>query len=117
MSPNILPSSAISASAGGSMTKRALPIAAIVCLVIWAAIWVFFLSMRFSTFDVRRLPGAGMLMLGSLIIALLAPFVAAALSGAALIRAPRAPLTFLVFGCALAVLFGQAAVFLASRWM
>jgi hypothetical protein len=76
-----------------------------------------FLSMRFSSFDIRIIPGIGMIMLASLGIALLAPIVAIGLAGVALILQPRVPLNWLTLGCAIAAFFGQAALFLITRWL
>lgn len=91
--------------------------ASISCLAIWAAIWVLFLLIRLSPFDIRGIPGVGMVTLIALIVALVAPIAAAGLAGAALFRQPRAPLTFLTFGFALAAFLGQLALFLISSWM
>ena len=99
------------------MTKISLRSTSIACLVIWLAIWVLFLLMRFSPFNFTTIPGAGIILLSTLAIALLAPIVAAGLAAAALIRQPRLPLNWLVLGCAFAALFGQALLFLITRWM
>ena len=48
-----------------------LRVAAICCLAAWAAIWLLFLSMRFSSFDIRVIPGIGPLILGCGVAALL----------------------------------------------
>jgi hypothetical protein len=97
--------------------KASLRTASIVCLAIWAAVWLMFLSMRFSSFDIRIIPGIGMIMLASLGIALLAPIVAIGLAGVALILQPRVPLNWLTLGCAIAAFFGQALLFLITRWL
>jgi hypothetical protein len=73
--------------------------------------------MSLSPFEFRDIPGIGKVMLVALVVALLAPVAATGLAGAALVRRPRAPLTLLTFGCALAALLGQLALFLMSRWM
>ena len=99
------------------MAKASLRTASIYCLVLWAAIWLLFLTLRFSSFDIRVIPGIGPVMLVALVVALVAPIVAAGLAGAALIRQPRAPLTWMTFGCALAVLVGQMVLFLVTRWV
>jgi membrane protein DedA with SNARE-associated domain len=80
------------------------------------SIWLLFLSLRFSSLDIRRMQGIGSVMLIALAVALLAPVVATGLAGAALVRQPRAPLNLLVFGCAIAALVGQMFLFLISRW-
>jgi len=100
-----------------TMAKLSLRTASIACLAIWGAIWLVFLSLRFSTFDIRSIPGAGFIMLTALVVALLAPVVATGLAGIALVRQPRAPLNFLVFGCAIAALVGQGLLFLISKWL
>jgi len=91
--------------------------ASISCLAIWVAIWLLFLLMRLSPFDIRDIPGVGVVMLIALVVALAAPIAATGFAGAALFRQPRAPLTLLTFGCALAALLGQLAFFLISTWM
>ena len=99
------------------MVKASLRTASISCLAIWAAVWLVFLLMRFSPFDIRTIPGIGMVMLVAFGVALLAPIVATGLAGAALIRQPRVPLDWLTLGCAIAVLFGQGLLFLITRWL
>jgi len=99
------------------MPKVSLRIASVSCLAIWAAIWLLFLLMRLSSFDIRNIPGIGMVMLTALAVALVSPIVATGLAGAALVREPRAPLNLLTFGCAIAALLGQFFLFLISRWM
>ena len=91
--------------------------ASIACLAIWAAIWLLFMLIRFSSFDIRVVPGIGMIMLTAFAVALVAPIVATALAGAALIRQPRVPLNLLIFGCAIAALLGQFLIFTISRWL
>jgi hypothetical protein len=81
------------------------------------AIWLLFLLMRLLPFDIRDIPGVGVVMLIALVVALAAPIAATGFAGAALFRQPRAPLTLLTFGCALAALLGQLAFFLISTWM
>jgi len=87
------------------------------CLAIWGAVWLLFLVMRFSPLDIRSIPGIGGLLLVALGVALVAPVVATGLAGVALLRQPRAPLNWLALGCAIAALFGQGLLFLATRWM
>jgi hypothetical protein len=99
------------------MTRVSLRAASISCLAIWVAIWLLFLLIRFSTLDIRVIPGIGGIMLSALAVALLAPIVALALAAAALIRQPRVPLNWLSFGGAVAAFFGQAAAFLSTRWL
>jgi hypothetical protein len=99
------------------MAKSALRTASVICLVMWVAIWLLFLSMRLSTFDVRRIPGIGPVMLVVFAAALLAPILATGLAVAALVRQPRVQLNWVTFGCAIAALFGQGILFLVSRWM
>ncbi len=99
------------------MTKTSLRTASISLLTIWVAVWLLFLLMRLSPLDIRGIPGIGTIMLIALALALLAPIVAAGLAGAALLRQPRAPLAWLVLGCAIAAFFAQGFLFLVSRWL
>jgi hypothetical protein len=99
------------------MLKASLRTASIYCLMLWLAIWLLFLLMRFSPLDIRGIPGIGMIMLVAVAVALVAPIVATVLAGAALFREPRAPQNLLIFGCAIAALIGQACLFLISRWL
>jgi hypothetical protein len=99
------------------MAWASLRTASIYCLALWAAIWLLFLLMRLSWFDIRSIPGIGVIMLIALAIAFVAPIVATVLAGVALVRQPRAPLNLLIFGCAIAALVGQALLFLISRWL
>jgi len=73
--------------------------------------------MRLSPLDIRNLPGIGSFMLIALTAAVFAPFAAAGLAAAALVRDFRVPLNWLIFGCAIAALFGQVLLFLSSRWL
>jgi hypothetical protein len=73
--------------------------------------------MRFSSFDIRIIPGIGMFMLVALGVALLTPILAAVLAVLALVRQPRVPLNWLTLGCAIAALFGQALLFAITRWL
>jgi hypothetical protein len=91
--------------------------ASIACLGIWLAIWLIFLLIRLSPFDIRGFPGIGIVMLTAFAVAVTAPIVAAGLAAAALIRQPRAPLNLLTLGCAIAAFVGQALLFLISRWL
>jgi len=99
------------------MAKVWLRTASISCLAIWVGIWLFFLLMRLSPLDIRNIPGAGIVMLIALAVALVAPIVATGLAGAALVREPRVPLSLLTFGCAIAALLGQVFLFLNSSWL
>lgn len=99
------------------VAKMTLRTAAISCLAIWLAIWLLFLFMALSPFDIRNIPGIGMIMLIALVVALVAPLLATGLAGAALVRQPRAPLDLVTFGCAVAAFLGQVLLFLASRWL
>jgi hypothetical protein len=99
------------------MAKVSLRTASISCLALWGAIWLMFLTMRFSSLDIRVVPGIGEIMLIALVVVLIAPIVATALAGAALVRQPRAPLNLLTFGCAIAALLGQVLLFLISSWL
>jgi hypothetical protein len=91
--------------------------ASLCCLAIWAAIWLLFMLMRFSSFDIRNIPGIGPVMLVALGVAVLAPVVATVLAAIALVRQPRVRLNWLVLGCAVAVFFGQALLFAVTNWL
>ena len=97
--------------------KPSLRTGSIYCLAIWAAIWFLFMLMRFSPLDIRNIPGIGNIMLGSLVVALVAPLVATVLAAAALFRPPREWLTLLTLACAFAVSAGQVLLFAMTRWM
>jgi hypothetical protein len=99
------------------MAKTALRTASIVCLVIWAAIWLLFILMRLSSLDIGRIPDAGKVVFIALAAALLAPIAATGLAGAALVLHPRMPRDRLVLGWAVAAFFGQVFLFLVTRWL
>jgi hypothetical protein len=99
------------------MTKDSLRKASIYCLAIWLGVWLLFLLIHFSSFDIRGIPGIGSFMLSALVASFLAPIVAAVLAVAALIRQPRVPLNWLSLGGAVAAFLAQAFIFLATRWM
>lgn len=91
--------------------------ASITCLAIWATVWFAFLIMRFAPFDIRDIPGIGMVVLVALAASFLTPSIATALAGAALARQPRVSLNWLTFGFAIAALFGQGLVYSISSWL
>jgi hypothetical protein len=99
------------------MAKTSLRTASIYCLVIWAAVWLLFMLIRFSPFDIRIIPGIGPVMLCALVVAVVAPIVAMAIAIAALVRQPRVSLNWLVLGCAIAALFGVGIIFTVTRWL
>ena len=99
------------------MARVSLHNTSVSCLAIWAAVWLMFLIMRFSPLDIRVIPGIGPIMLLAFIAALVAPIVATAVAGAALVRQPRLSLNWLIFGCAIAVLLGQGILFTITRWL
>ena len=99
------------------MAKASFRAASIYLLAVWAAIWLLFLLMRLSSFDIRVIPGIGPIMLIALMVALVAPIVATGIAGAALVRRPRVPVNWLILGCAVAALLGQAILFTATRWL
>jgi hypothetical protein len=98
-------------------TKWSLRTMAIIALAVWAAIWVFFLAIRFSGFDIRLIPGIGPVMLLLLGLAGISPLAASVLALLAVIQRPSVPLNWITLVCAVAALLGQAALFAASRWM
>jgi hypothetical protein len=97
--------------------KTSLRMAAIYCLAIWAVIWLLFLLMRVSSFDIRIIPGIGPVMLIALVVVLMAPVVAMGVAGASVLRQPRLPLNWLIFGCAVAALLCQVFLFTITRWL
>jgi hypothetical protein len=97
--------------------KSWLQTASIACLAMWALTWLLFLLLRLSSFDIRRIPGIGPVMLVALAVALLAPVMATGFAIAALVRQHRVPLNWVMFACASAAVFGTAALFLVSRWL
>jgi hypothetical protein len=99
------------------MTRTSLRTASIYCLAIWAAIWLLYLLIRFSRFDIRVIPGIGPIMLMSLVVVVVAPIAATGISGLAAVRQPRALLNWLIFGCATVTLVGQVYLFINSRWL
>jgi hypothetical protein len=99
------------------MAKTILRAASVSCLAIWLVIWLAFLVMRLSAFDIRQIPGIGIIMLAALAVAMATPILAAALGAAALVREPRAPRDLLIFGCAIAALLGQVFLFLITKWL
>ncbi len=99
------------------MAKAALRTASIVCLVIWAAIWLLFILLRLSSLDIRNIPDAGKVVFIALAVALLTPIAATGLAGAALALHPRVPRDRLVLGWAVGAFFGQVFLFLITRWL
>jgi hypothetical protein len=99
------------------VAKTSFRTASVYCLMTWAAIWAFFLLIRFSSLDIRIIPGIGPIMLFALVAVLLAPIVATGIAGAALIRESRGPLNWLLLACAIAVTLGQGTLFTVSGWL
>jgi hypothetical protein len=99
------------------MAKTTLRTASIYCLALWVAVWLLFLLIRLSSFDIRIIPGIGPVMLLALVVALVAPMVAIGIAGAVLFRQPRVPLNWLIFGCAVAAFVGQGALFAITKWL
>lgn len=99
------------------MAKMSLRTASIYCLAVWAAIWLLFLLIRVSSFDIRIIPGIGPIMLMALVGSMVAPIVATGLAGAAVVRKPRLSLSWLIFGCAVIALLGQMQLFMSSKWL
>ena len=50
---------------GASLTKLSLRAASLLCVAIWAGVWTLFLLLRFSSLDVRYIPGAGGILLSA----------------------------------------------------
>ncbi|HEX4377760.1 MAG TPA: hypothetical protein VHZ99_11480 [Steroidobacteraceae bacterium] len=99
------------------MASSKLTIASIVCLAIWVAVWVLFLFIRFSGVDIRLIPGIGIFMLSTLVVSFLAPVAATGLAVIALIRQPSVLLNWFCLLGGVTVMFGQALVFVSSRWL
>ena len=99
------------------MARISLRTSAIYCLVIWVAIWILFLLMRLSVLNITGVSGVGVVLLGALVVALLAPIMAMGLAVVGLVRQPKVSLNWIVFGCATAALFGQVLLFLITKWM
>lgn len=99
------------------LTRISLRAASLSCVAIWVAVWLLFLSLRFSSLDVRYIPGAGSFLLSALVLSVLAPIVAVCLATAALVRGARVPANWLTLGLAGAALCCQALLFLSSRWL
>ena len=97
--------------------KRSLRTVSIYCLVLWVAIWLLFLLIRFSSFDIRIIPGVGPVMLLALVVVLVAPIVAMGVAGVALFRQSRVPLNWLIFGCAVAAFVVQGVLFTVNKWL
>lgn len=76
-----------------------------------------FLLMRLSPLDMRNIPSIGPVMLIALVVPSIAPIVATGIAGAALVRQPRVPVNWLIFGCAIAALLGQVILFTITRWL
>jgi hypothetical protein len=85
--------------------------------VIWAAIWLLFLLVRFSTLDVSQYPGLGRVALPMLFTVAITPFAAIVLAIVAVVRQPVALSNWATLGCAIAALLGQALLFLSARWL
>jgi hypothetical protein len=99
------------------MAKPLLRTASIYCLVLWAAIWTFYVLLRSSHLDVRSIPGAGPVLLLSLVVITLAPLGAAGLSVAAVVRQPRARSGWVMLALAMFAFVAQWGLFMASSWM
>jgi hypothetical protein len=99
------------------MRKFPLRSASLFCLVIWVLIWLLFLLIRISSFDIRNIPGIGPIMLAALVAVLLAPIAAMVLAVVALFRQPRLLLNWLALACAVSIFLGQGLLFFATRWL
>jgi hypothetical protein len=97
--------------------KTTLKTVSIACLAVWAAIWCLFMLIRFSGFDIRVIPGIGPIMLVALGVAILAPVVAIGVAAVALVRQPRATLSWLILGGAVAACLLVGLIFAATKWL
>ena len=99
------------------MVKASLRNVSIYCLGIWVAVWLVFMLMRFSGFDIRVIPGIGPIMLIALGLAVISPVLALVIASAALIQRPRAVLGWLILGSAVAACFAVGIIFEATKWL
>jgi hypothetical protein len=99
------------------MARARLRTASILCLAIWAAIWLLFFVLRLSPLDIRVIPGIGLIMLGAFALAVAVPLLAIVLAAAAVFRQPEIRLNWLILGCAIAALLGQVFLLLVFRWL
>jgi len=91
--------------------------ASVSCIAIWAAIWLFFFLVRHSTLDVSQYPFLGSVALAMLVTVAIAPIAAIAFAVTAVVQQPATLPNWITLGCAIAALFGQALLFLSSRWL
>src|ERR1700733_15098819 len=99
------------------MAKESLKAVSIYCLGVWVAVWLMFMLIRFSGFDIRVIPGIGPIMLGALLVAVISPVLALGIAGVSLIRRPRAVLGWVILGCAVAACFAVGLIFTATKWL
>lgn len=98
-------------------TRWSLRKIAAACIAVWIVIWIIFMAIRFSTLDVRLIPGAGGMLLLMLTAAAALPLVATLLSVMATIQKPAAPMNWVTLGCSIGIMVGQVVMFTASKWM
>ncbi len=97
--------------------KSPLRKAAIACIAAWVVIWVAFMLIRFTHLDIRVIPAIGSVLLLLPAAAGILPLAAAVLAVIAAIQQPKEPLSWMTLGGAIAVLCGQAVMFMANKWM
>jgi hypothetical protein len=90
---------------------------AIAGLAIWVAIWIIFMLIRFSSFDIRTVPGAGPILLFMLVASGILPLATSVLAVVSAIQKPKDMLSWITLVCSVAALLGQAALFAAQKWM
>ena len=99
------------------VAKASLRTASIYCLVVWAAVWCLFVLIRFTGFDIRVIPGIAPLMLVALVLSVIGPVVAIGLIGVALIQRPRAAVSWMILGGAVAACIAVGFIFAATKWL
>jgi hypothetical protein len=99
------------------MSRSWLQSAAVVCISLWGAIWLLFIGVRFSSFDVSQHRSLGPVLLVLLLTVLVAPLAAIGFAIAAVVQRPAVLSNWITLGCAGAAFAGQALLFLITRWM
>lgn len=99
------------------MARNWLRSAALICIALWVAIWLVFIGVRLSSFDVSQHPSLGRLALILLLTVLMAPLLAIGFGIAAVLQRPAVLSNWITLACAGAALVLQTLLFLVTRWM
>jgi hypothetical protein len=99
------------------VANKSLKTVSIYCLCVWVAVWLMFMLIRFSGFDIRVIPGIGPIMLVALLVAVISPVLALGIASVSLIRRPRAVLGWVILGFAVAACFAVGFIFTATKWL